>query len=148
VLALLVTLALQQFLKWSRTGHAIRATAQDPRLACVIGIDTRWIYSLTFGLGAAMAGAAGSLITVVYAFSPAIGDSFTLKAFVIVVLGGLGNVPGTILAGIFLGVAENLVSGFVDAGYRDVISFGLLLIILVLRPTGFLGKSSYAVARA
>jgi len=85
---------------------------------------------------------------VVYAFSPAIGDSFTLKAFVIVVLGGLGNVPGTILAGMFLGVAENLVSGFVDAGYRDVISFGLLVMILVLRPTGFLGKSSYAVARA
>ena len=84
----------------------------------------------------------------VYAFSPAIGDSFTLKAFVIVVLGGLGNVPGTILAGMFLGVAENLVSGFVDAGYRDVISFGLLVMILVLRPTGFLGKSSYAVARA
>jgi len=85
---------------------------------------------------------------VVYAFSPAIGDSFTLKAFVIVVLGGLGNVPGTILAGMFLGVAENLVSGFVDPGYRDVISFGLLVIILILRPTGFLGKSSYAVARA
>jgi branched-chain amino acid transport system permease protein len=148
VLALLVTLTLHQFLKWSRTGHAIRATAQDPRLARVIGIDTAWIYSLTFGLGAAMAGAAGSLITVVYAFSPAIGDSFTLKAFVIVVLGGLGNVPGTILAGMFLGVAENLVSGFVDAGYRDVISFGLLVMILVLRPTGFLGKSSYAVARA
>ena len=148
LLALLVTLALHQFLKWSRTGHAIRATAQDPRLARVIGIDTAWIYSLTFGLGAAMAGAAGSLITVVYAFSPAIGDSFTLKAFVIVVLGGLGNVPGTILAGMFLGVAENLVSGFVDPGYRDVISFGLLVMILVLRPTGFLGKSSYAVARA
>jgi branched-chain amino acid transport system permease protein len=77
-----------------------------------------------------------------------IGDSFTLKSFVIVVLGGLGNVPGTILAGIFLGVAENLVSGFVDAGYRDAISFCLLIIVLVLRPTGFLGKSSYAVTRA
>jgi len=148
MLALLVTFVLYYFLKWSRTGHAIRATAQDPRLARVIGINTARIYSLTFGLGAAMAGATGSLITVVYAFSPAIGDSFTLKAFVVVVLGGLGNVPGTILAGMFLGVAENVVSGFVDAGYRDVISFGLLITILVIRPTGFLGKSSYAIARA
>jgi branched-chain amino acid transport system permease protein len=148
VLALLLTFGLHHFLKHSRTGHAIRATAQDARLARVVGIDAARIYGLTFGLGAAMAGATGSLISVVYAFSPVIGDSFTLKSFVIVVLGGLGNVPGTILAGVFLGVAENLVSGFVDAGYRDAISFCLLIIVLVLRPTGFLGKSSYAVTRA
>jgi branched-chain amino acid transport system permease protein len=148
ILALLLTFGLHHFLKHSRTGHAIRATAQDARLARVVGIDAARIYGLTFGLGAAMAGATGSLISVVYAFSPVIGDSFTLKSFVIVVLGGLGNVPGTILAGIFLGVAENLVSGFVDAGYRDAISFCLLIIVLVLRPTGFLGKSSYAVTRA
>src|ERR1043166_121627 len=110
VLALLVTFALHCFLKWSRTGHAIRATAQNPRLARVIGVDTARIYSLTFGLGAAMAGATGSLITVVYAFSPSIGDTFTLKAFVVVVLGGLGNVPGTILACMFFGVAENVLA--------------------------------------
>jgi len=147
IIALLLTLALHYFLKWSRTGRAIRATAQDPRLARVIGIDAARIYGVTFGLGAAMAGATGSLITVVYAFSPVIGDTFTLKSFVIVVLGGLGNVPGTILAGIFLGVVENLVSGFADPGYRDAISFCLLIVILILRPTGFLGKSSYAITR-
>jgi branched-chain amino acid transport system permease protein len=147
IIALLLTLALHCFLKWSRTGRAIRATAQDPRLARVNGIDAARIYGVTFGLGAAMAGATGSLITVVYAFSPVIGDTFTLKSFVIVVLGGLGNVPGTILAGIFLGVVENLVSGFADPGYRDAISFCLLIAILILRPTGFLGKSSYAITR-
>jgi len=147
IIALLLTLALHYFLKWSRTGRAIRATAQDPRLARVIGIDAARIYGVTFGLGAAMAGATGSLITVVYSFSPVIGDTFTLKSFVIVVLGGLGNVPGTILAGIFLGVVENLVSGFADPGYRDAISFCLLIVILMLRPTGFLGKSSYAITR-
>jgi branched-chain amino acid transport system permease protein len=95
-----------------------------------------------------MAGATGSLITVVYAFSPVIGDPFTLKSFVVVILGGLGNIFGTILAGIFLGVVENLWSGFVHPGYRDAISFGLLVLILVLRPTGFLGRPSYAVGRA
>jgi ABC-type branched-subunit amino acid transport system permease subunit len=147
VLALLITLALHQFLTWSRTGHAIRATAQDPKAARVMGINTLRIYAITFGLGAAMAGAAGSLITVVYAFSPIIGDPFTLKSFVVVILGGLGNIFGTILAGILLGVAENLVSGFVHPGYRDAISFGLLLAVLVLRPTGFLGKMPSAAPR-
>ena len=147
-LALLMTLVLHLFLKWSRTGRAIRATAQDARAARVMGINTSRIYAITFGLGAAMAGATGSLITVVYAFSPVIGDPFTLKSFVVVILGGLGNMFGAIVAGIFLGVAENVASGFVHPGYRDAISFCLLLTVLVLRPTGFLGRPSYAVSRA
>jgi branched-chain amino acid transport system permease protein len=148
VLALLLTLALHQFLKRSRTGRAIRATAQDPKAARVLGVDTARAYAITFGLGAAMAGAAGSLVAVVYAFSPVIGAPFTLKSFVIVILGGLGNVWGVVLGGVFLGVAENLVSSFGFPGYRDAISFGLLLALLLLRPTGLLGRQSYAVTRA
>jgi branched-chain amino acid transport system permease protein len=148
MLALLMTLALHLFLKWSRTGRAIRATAQDARAARVMGINTSRIYAITFGLGAAMAGATGSLITVVYAFSPVIGDPFTLKSFVVVILGGLGNMFGAIVAGIFLGVAENVASGFVHPGYRDAISFCLLLTVLILRPSGFLGRPSYVVSRA
>ena len=95
-----------------------------------------------------MAGATGSLISVVYAFSPVSGDPFTLKSFVIVILGGIGNVFGVVLAGVFLGVTENLISAFGNPGYRDAVSFGLLVAVLVLRPTGFLGKRSYATARA
>jgi len=148
VLALLITLALHQFLRWSRTGRAIRATAQDPTAARVMGVDTAKIYAVTFGLGSAMAGATGSLIAIVYAFSPVIGDAFTLKSFAIVILGGLGNMFGALVAGIFLGVTENLVSGFGEPGYRDAVSFLLLVAILVLRPTGFLGRRSYGVARA
>ncbi len=147
VIALLITFTLQQFLKWTRTGRAIRATAQDPRAARVMGIDTAHVYALTFGLGAAMAGVTGSLLTVVYAFSPVIGDPLTLKSFVVVILGGLGNMSGAIVAGIFLAVSENLVSGFLNPGFRDAVSFFLLLIVLIVRPTGFLGKSSYAAAR-
>jgi branched-chain amino acid transport system permease protein len=146
-LALLMTLTLHQFLKWSRTGRAIRATAQDPTAARVMGVDTARIYAVTFGLSAAMAGATGSLIAIVYAFSPVIGSPLTLKSFVIVILGGLGNMFGALVAGIFLGVAENLVSGLVHPGYRDAISFWLLVAILVLRPTGFLGRQSYGVTR-
>lgn len=147
VLALIVTLVLYVFLARSRTGRAIRATAQDAKAARVLGIETRHSYAVTFGLGAAMAGAVGSLITIVYAFSPVIGGAFTLKSFVIVILSGLGSVFGVILSGVFLGVAENLVSSFGHPGYRDAISFGLLVAILILRPTGFLGKRSYADTR-
>lgn len=147
-LALTMTLALYVFLKWSRVGHAIRAVAQDPNAAQVMGVNTQRVYAVTFGLGAAMAGATGSLLTIVYAFSPVIGDPFTLKSFVVVILGGLGNMFGALLAGIFLGVAENIVSAFIHPGYRDAVSFCLLVAILVLRPTGFLGRRSYADSRA
>lgn len=147
-LALALTLALHQFLRSSRTGRAIRATAQDPKAAHVIGVDIGRMYAITFAIGSAMAGATGSLIAVVYAFSPVIGDPFTLKSFVIVILGGLGNVFGVIAAGIFLGVTENLVSAFGNPGYRDAISFGLLVLVLTLRPTGLLGRASHAATRA
>jgi len=147
VVALVLTFALHAFLKWSRTGRAIRATAQDPRAAHVMGVDTSEIYAVTFALGGAMAGATGSLISVVYAFSPVIGDPLTLKSFVIVILGGLGNIFGVVLAGIFLGVTENMISAFGDPGYSDAVSFGLLVLVLILRPTGFLGRQSYATER-
>jgi branched-chain amino acid transport system permease protein len=148
VLALFLTLALHQFLKRSRTGRAIRAAAHDPKAARVLGLDIAHTYAVTFGLGAAMAGAVGSLIAIVYAFSPVTGAALTLKSFIVVILGGLGNVFGVILSGVFLGITENLVSSFGHPGYRDAISFGLMVAILVLRPTGFLGRRSYAVTRA
>lgn len=148
VLALAMTFGLHLLLKHSRAGRAIRATSQNARAARVMGVDIPHTYAITFGLGAAMAGATGSLIAVVYTFSPVIGDTFTLKSFVVVILGGLGNMFGAIFAGIFLGVSENIVAGFIDPGYRDVISFWLLISVLLLRPSGFLGRPSFAVTRA
>jgi branched-chain amino acid transport system permease protein len=139
-IALLLTLGLHLFMNRTKTGHAIRATAQDTRAAAVLGIDTRQMYAVAFGLGAAMAGAAGSLVAVLYSFSPVTGDSFTLKAFVIVALGGLGSIHGALFAGIFLGVAENLVSGLWDPGYRDAVSFFILVGMLLLRPRGLFGN--------
>ena len=144
ILALALTFALYLFMQRTRIGQAIRATAQNVRAASVVGIDTKQIYAVTFGIGACMAGAAGSLMAVVYAFSPVVGASFTMKSFVIVVLGGLGSMHGAIVAGIILGVAENLVSGLLDPGYSDAISFILLVLILVLRPRGLFGKQVIA----
>lgn len=144
ILALALTFALYLFMQRTRIGRAIRATAQNARAACVVGIDTKQIYAVTFGIGACMAGVAGSLMAVVYAFSPVVGASFTMKSFVIVVLGGLGSMQGAIVAGIILGVAENLVSGLLIPGYSDAISYILLVLILVLRPRGLFGKQAIA----
>ena len=138
--ALLITLALHLFMDRTRTGQAIRATAQNARAASVLGIGTEHVYAVSFGLGAAMAGAAGALLSVMYAFSPITGESYTMKSFVIVLLGGLGSMPGVIAAGILLGVAENLVAGLLSPGYRDAVSFVLLLLILLLRPRGLFGN--------
>lgn len=147
ILALALTFALYLFMQRTRIGRAIRATAQNVRAACVVGIDTKQIYAVTFGIGACMAGVAGSLMAVVYAFSPVVGASFTMKSFVIVVLGGLGSMKGAIVAGIILGVAENLVSGLLIPGYSDAISYILLVLILVLRPRGLFGEQVIAEAK-
>ena len=145
--ALLLTLLLHLFINHTRTGQSIRATAQNARAASVLGIDTRRVYAITFGIGAAMAGAAGALIAMVYSFTPVTGDSLTMKAFVIVVLGGLGSMHGAIIAAILLGVAENIVSGLIAPGYRDAVSFFLLLVILLTRPRGLFGNRYLADAK-
>ncbi|MCZ6861156.1 MAG: branched-chain amino acid ABC transporter permease [Alphaproteobacteria bacterium] len=147
ILALALTFALYLLMNRTRIGQAIRATAQDPRAARVMGIDTKRIYATTFGIGACMAGVAGSLMAVIYAFSPVVGDSFTMKSFVIVVLGGLGSMQGAIVAGIVLGIAESIVSGLLAPGYSDAISFIILVLILVLRPRGIFGKPFIAEAK-
>ena len=146
-IALALTLALHLFLEHTRMGQAIRATGQNARAASVLGIDTRRVYAVTFGIGAALAGAAGSLVTVLYSFSPVVGDGFTMKAFVVVVLGGLGSIRGAIVAGIILGVVENVVSGLLAPGYRDAVSFVLLVLVLLLRPRGIFGNRYLADAR-
>lgn len=147
VIALLLTLALHLFMNHTRVGQAIRATAQHARSAVMLGIDTRHTYAMAFGVGAAMAGAAGSLIAILYSFSPFTGDSLTMKAFVIVLLGGLGSIQGAIVAGMILGVAENLVAGLLAPEFQDAVSFGLLLAVLVLWPRGLFGKRYLADAK-
>jgi branched-chain amino acid transport system permease protein len=143
-LATALTIALSFFLDHTRTGRAIKAVSFDRDAAALSGIDINRIYALTFAIGAMMAGMAGSLIAVVYSFSPVTGESFTMKAFVIVVLGGLGSVPGAILGGVVLAVAENMASYLLDPGYRDAIGFGLLLLTLMFRSEGLLGKRFFA----
>ncbi len=147
-IALGLTGLLFIFMNRTHTGNAIRAVAQNPRAAATLGIDVKRMRMLAFGIGAALAGASGSLMAALYAFSPTAGDIYTLKSFVIVLLGGLGSMGGAIAAAIILGVAENLVSGLGAPGLRDAVSFVLLLAILALRPRGLFGVRPSADARA
>ncbi|MBV8368242.1 MAG: branched-chain amino acid ABC transporter permease [Candidatus Eremiobacteraeota bacterium] len=141
--AILSTLALWLFLERTRLGIAIKATSFDPEAARLSGIDPARIYAVTFGIGAALAGIAGALVAAVSTFSPVIGDGLTTRAFVVVVLGGLGSVPGAIAGGILLGVTENLVASAFPS-FSDAAAFLLLIVFLAARPRGLFGRRFYA----
>jgi branched-chain amino acid transport system permease protein len=118
----------------TRLGRAIRATAQNLVAARLYGVDPRQLYAVTFGIGAALAGAAGGLYGVVAQITPYIGTSLTAKSFVIAIIGGLDNPLAVVLGGVVIGIAESAGSLYLGPTYTDVISFGLLVLILVARP--------------
>ncbi len=133
--ALLLAAGLQAFLVRSRTGRAIRATAQNLTAARLHGVNPKRVYALTFGLGAALAGAAGGLYGVVSQLTPYVGVTLTARSFVVAILGGLDNPLGVIAGGVVLGVAEAATALYLDPTYVNVISFGMLVVVLVLRPS-------------
>src|SRR5207247_1391323 len=137
-------LGLHLFLNRTRLGSAIRATSFDQEAAQLVGVEIKDIFPLTFGIGAGIAGAIGPLLAMTTSFSPVLGDALTMKAFVVVVLGGFGSIPGAVVGGIVLGIAEHLSTLVFGSGYQEAISFAVLVAVLVLRPTGFLGKRFYA----
>ena len=133
--ALLLAGLLWLFLERTRTGRAIRATAQNLTAARLYGVNPKTIYALTFGIGAALAGAAGGLYGVVSQITPYIGVTLTAKSFVIAILGGLDKPLGVVAGGIALGIAEALTALYIGPTYTDVIGFGLLVLVLVSRPS-------------
>lgn len=142
LVAIVLTVALWLFLSRFRVGRAIRATAQNLGAARLYGVEPRRLYALTFGLGAALAGGAGDLYGVVSQINPYIGAALTAKSFAIAIIGGLENPLGVVVGGIFLGIVESLTALYVGPTYVDVASFGILVLVLILRPNGLLGAAA------
>jgi len=138
---LLLLFVLRFIVLKTKMGMAMRAVSFNPEAAALMGVNTDIVISFTFALGSALAAAAGILWAVNYpAIDPLMGILPGLKAFVAAVLGGIGNLPGAALGGIIIGVIETLVSGYVSSTYRDAIAFAVLILILLIRPSGLLGK--------
>lgn len=141
-IAIALTVALWLFLLRTHLGRAIRATAQNLVAARLYGVEPRSVYALTFGLGAAFAAAAGGLYGIVSQVNPYIGAPLTAKSFAIAIIGGLENPLGVIVGGLFLGIVESLTALYVGPTFTDVASFGVLVVVLVVRPSGILGKTA------
>jgi len=143
VLALALTLMLYLTLRTSKIGRAIVAVRMDRDAAALMGINVRQIYAITFGIGAFMAGACGAIVAVVFPVSTSLTGLFLGKAFVICVIGGLGTVPGALVGGIALGIIESVAGFWLGPQNAILIGFLLMLVLLVVRPTGIMGKKGY-----
>jgi len=139
VLAVVLVALTWLFMERTSTGHAIRATAQNRDAARYVGIDTDRIYMITMGIGSALAGAAGALLSMLFPIDPYVGWSYLLTTFAVVVLGGVGSIGGTLVGGVIIGTAENLTALFVGGSYRDVMTFAIFLVVLLVRPQGLFG---------
>ncbi len=142
-LAIMLGGCLVAFLRYSRLGQAIRATSQNARAARVLGVDTDKLYAITFGLNAAICGAAGALVAMTYNIHPYIGLPYTIRAFMIVIVAGLGNLAGVVFAGLGLGAAENIAGFVLGAEFQLAFVFGLLVVVLVWRNTRLAAKRQY-----
>ncbi len=139
--AIVLTAALSLFMSRTRTGNAIRAVGMDVEAAQLMGVSIGRIYALTYAIGAALAGAAGALVSTSYAISPnSTAESYLLTGFVICTLGGLGSVPGALAGALAYGIIENVAAATLGPGYENVAAFAVLILVLIVRPTGMFGN--------
>jgi len=138
--ALVAAAALFAFFKFTLNGKAIRACADNHLGALVVGLNVKHLYALTFGLGSACLAVAGCAMVLLVEVTPSLGPAYTLLAFVIVIVGGLGSMGGALLGGILIGVSEALAGLFIAPSAKSMISFALLILVLLFRPQGLLGK--------
>jgi branched-chain amino acid transport system permease protein len=137
--AVAITALAYWFLQRTKLGKAIRATSQSREVAMVCGINVQRIHLYTFGIASALAAAGGSLVAVMFAIQPEMGQVYTFKSFLVIVLGGAGNYPGALLGGMLLGLVEQLSSLFLTTQLSEAVAYVLLVVVLLLRPTGLLG---------
>ena len=140
--AIAVAIVLFAFFQFAPIGKAIRACADNYTAALVVGLDVKRLYALTFGIGAACVGAAGSILILIIDVTPQIGPAYTLLAFVIVITGGLGSMPGALVGGILIGLTEALAGLFFTPSAKSMFAFGILVLVLLFRPEGILGRKA------
>lgn len=139
-MAAVMIILLQLFIKKTTLGSTIEAVAQNKEGATLVGINVNFVSAMTFAISTALAAVAACLVAPIFMISPSMGALVGMKAFVIVILGGLGSIPGAIAGGMILGLIEALGGGYFSAAYKDVFGFGALVLILAIRPTGLFGK--------
>ena len=140
--ALLILGIFYLFLKFSRLGLAMQAVAQDRETASLMGIESGTIYAAAFGISCLLAGLAGALMAPIYTIGPYMGELPVLKAFVVVIIGGLGSVPGAVLGGLLIGLSESVLSTLMDSTAALIASFAVVLLVVLARPTGLMGRSA------
>ncbi len=136
----LAFLALTVFLQHTRTGRAMRAISQNREACLVVGVDPHRIAGITFAISAGLAGLASALVVPLYSVQPLMGTLLTFKALAAVIMGGFGQIKGALLAAYLLGVAEAMAAGFISSSYADLVSFGVMVLVLLLRPQGLFGR--------
>jgi branched-chain amino acid transport system permease protein len=140
--AALALIAVAYFLiNRTKLGKAMRATFQDRDTASLMGVNIQMIYMATFAIGSSLAAAAGALLGPVYVISPQMGNIASLKAFAIVILGGLGSIGGATIGGFILAFAEEMGAGYISSGYRDAMGFLIIIAVLLFKPTGLFARS-------
>jgi branched-chain amino acid transport system permease protein len=138
--SLLLMVLLHNVLKRTSLGKQMRAVAQELEGACLVGIDPKRIYNWTYAIGGTLAAAAGILMGAFTTVFPTMGDLGLFKGFIVVILGGMGSIPGAVLGGILIGLTESFGGGYISAGYKHAFGYGILMVMLLLRPEGLMGK--------
>ena len=141
VVAVLLIVATHLLIHKTRLGKAMRSTFQDRETAALMGVNINAIHTATFALGSGLAAAAGALLGPVYVLVPTMGDMAALKAFAIVILGGLGNFKGAMLGGFILALVEEMGAGYISSGYRDAMGFMIIIVVLIFKPTGLFARA-------
>ena len=140
VIVVVILFGLVFLTKKTKIGLAMRATSQKSDAAMLMGININRVYLFTFAVGAALAGAAGAIYGIIFPFNPAIGALPTIKAFAIIILGGLGSIPGAVVGGLLYGIAENVTGYLTNGTWQNAVAFALLIAVLIIRPTGLFGE--------
>lgn len=140
VFALGVLALFYAFMRYTKAGLAMRAVVQDEEIASIHGVRPKLIHPMAFGLGALLAGFAGALMAPIYTIYPYMGSQPMLKAFIVVILGGLGSIPGAVLGGVVLGLAESVFATLINTTVATMVSFAIVVVILLVKPTGLLGR--------